>query len=390
VKTQLKTYTVKELVEGFSYDDFEGKGLFGLNGRLTIQPEYQRNYLYAEQKQDIGVIDSILRGFPLGLVYFVKTDDGRLEVLDGQQRITSIGRFVRGEFSYLKDKVGPWDFSTMPEDKQELILNTEILAYECEGTETEIKEWFQIVNIAGIQVNQQEVLNAVYSGQFVTLAKAKFSNSRAVPNIWATYIKGQANRQDYLSCALKWVSKKDDASGDVAAYMNKHRHDADITEIVAYFDSVINWVNTIFKSVHKEQKGIDWGSLYREYHHTGYNPDELDVDVAGLLEDVHVTNKKGIWEYVLGGKKTPQLLEVRYFDEATKKIAYGAQTRLAQEAGHSNCSHCAMGTTALNKKIYKRDEMDADHVTAWSTGGSTTLENCEMLCIKHNRAKGNK
>lgn len=387
MKTELHTYKVSELVNGFVYDNDEGKGLFGLNGQLTIQPEYQRNYLYAEKNQDVDVIDSILKGFPLGLLYFVKKDDGGLEVLDGQQRITSIGRFVLGEFAYNKGSL-PLDFSTMPEDKQKLIMDTDILVYECQGTETEIKEWFQIINIKGIEINKQEVLNAVYSGPFVTLGKAKFSNSKAVLSLWQAYIKGSANRQHFWECALEWVSKKHNDKGTIAEYMNEHRLDTKIDEVVSYFETIIAWVNKTFKSVHDEQKGLDWGRLYKEYHSTGYSADHLDDRVKELLQDSYVKNRRGIWEYVLGGEKDHKLLDIRLFDEPTKKKAYGKQTRLAQENGTSNCSLCAIGSIN-NTKIYTQKEMDADHVTAWSKGGETAIENCEMLCIKHNRAKGN-
>ncbi len=105
MKTTLKTYTVEELSKGFVYNELEGKGLFGLSGKLTIQPEYQRNYIYADGKKDVAVINSILNSYPLGLIYFNKVSDNELEVLDGQQRITSIGRFVTGKFA-IQDQNG--------------------------------------------------------------------------------------------------------------------------------------------------------------------------------------------------------------------------------------------------------------------------------------------
>ena len=209
MKTTLKTdITVKDICDGFVYNELEGKGLFGLSGKLTIQPEYQRNYIYKESKREAAVIGSILKGYPLGLIYFNKISDDRFEVLDGQQRITSLGRFITNKFA-IKDETGnEQSFISIASDKQEKILHTKLLIYECEGTESEIKEWFRIINIAGVPLNSQELLNAVYSGSFVTLGKEAFSNSQnAYIKKWNTYISGSANRQDFLERALDWVSK---------------------------------------------------------------------------------------------------------------------------------------------------------------------------------------
>ncbi len=193
---------------GFVYNELEGKGLYGLGGKLTIQPEYQRNYIYADGggKKEAAVIESLLRGYPLGLIYFNKLAEDKFEVLDGQQRITSIGRFVTGKFAIM-DGVNPKLFDSLPTDQKEKILRSPLLIYECEGTETEIKEWFKTIKLVGVPLNDQELLNAVYSGPFVTLAKAEFSNSQnANSPQWSAYIKGEVNRQGYLERALDWVS----------------------------------------------------------------------------------------------------------------------------------------------------------------------------------------
>src|SRR5690554_2128338 len=246
METRLRTeITVEDICKGFVYNELEGKGLFGLSGKLTIQPEYQRNYIYADGKKDVAVIDSLLKGYPLGLIYFNKVEDEKFEVLDGQQRITSFGRFVSNKFA-VKDENGMEQyFSGIAADKQEKILKTKLLIYECEGTESEIKEWFRTINIAGVPLNNQELLNAIYSGPFVTLAKEEFSNSQNA-NIqkWSAYITGSANRQDFLERALEWVSK-----GNLNEYMSLHRFDENINELKTYFNTVIEWVSTIFIDV---------------------------------------------------------------------------------------------------------------------------------------------
>jgi len=387
MKTTLRTeITVKDICEGFIYNELEGKGLFGLSGRLTIQPEYQRNYFYADGKKDVAVIDSILKGYPLGLIYFNKVSDENLEVLDGQQRITSFGRYVNNNFA-VKDENGMEQyFSGIASDKQSKILETKLLIYECEGSESEIKDWFRTINIAGVPLNNQELLNAVYSGKFVTLAKEEFSNSQN-SNIqkWSAYIRAEVNRQGYLECAVDWVSK-----GNIGDYMSQHRFENNITELKAYFNSVIDWVSSVFSDVESEMRGLEWGRLYEEHHKKAYNPKKVSEDVKKLYSDPYVKRRKGIFEFILGGSADTKLLDVRVFDEATKNQIYSKQTYDANSKGKSNCPLCAIGHDANKKKIWKISEMDADHVSAWSKGGATDANNCQMLCKTHNRAKGNR
>ena len=388
MKTTLRTdITVADICDGFVYNELEGKGLFGLSGKLTIQPEYQRNYIYADGggKKEAAVIESLLKGYPLGLIYFNKVAKDKFEVLDGQQRITSIGRFVTNKFATM-DNGNPKNFDSLPADQQTKILRSGLLIYECEGTETEIKQWFETINIAGVPLNPQELLNAIYSGPFVTFAKREFSNSQnANIQMWSAYVRGSANRQEFLERALDWVSK-----GDIGGYMSQHRKDNNINELKIYFKSVIDWVSTVFVDVLPEMKGLEWGRLYAEYHGKAYDPKKMSTDVNGLAADSYVTNRKGIFEYLLGGSEDKKLLAVRVFDEKVKRVAYAKQTHAAEAKGKSNCPLCAIGKNANKSRIYKFDEMDADHVSAWSKGGESSPKNCEMLCITHNRAKGNR
>jgi hypothetical protein len=389
VKTELNHYTVGQVLEGFVYNELEARGLFGLAGRLTIQPEYQRHYIYGDGKKDVAVIDSLLKGYPLGLIYFNVAGDERLEVLDGQQRITSVGRFVTGKFA-IKVDGKEQTFSSLPKDEQAKILNSDLLVYHCQGTEKEIKEWFETINIVGVPLNAQELLNAIYSGPFVTKSKAEFSNSQnANMQKWSWYVKGDPKRQEVLAVALDWVSAAQGIKVD--AYLAQHRGDTNIVGLKTYFTAVIDWVTGVFtRSPDKEMRGLEWGRLYEAYHSTSYNPVAVDADVQELMGDPAVTSRKGIFEYVLGGKTETQLLSIRLFDERTKTLAYKRQTDDAQANGTSNCPLCAVGNNVNKTRIYKQNEMDADHVTAWSKGGATDLANCEMLCQPHNRAKGNK
>ena len=387
MKTELKIdLTIKEICEGFVYNEYEGKGLFGWAGKLIIQPEYQRNYIYADGKKDVAVINSIINGYPIGLIYFNKVEENKYEILDGQQRITSIGRFLTNKFSIEGKDGKPQYFGSLAEDIKTKILDTKLTIYICSGTESEIKEWFKTINIVGVPLNEQELSNAIHSGPFVTLAKAEFSNSQNA-NIqkWSSYISGDVKRQDFLRTALLWVSK-----GNIDDYMSLHRFDTNINELKMYFNSVIDWASTVFIDVENEMRTINWGELYERYHLSSYDPQDIHQKVETLYSDFFVKNRKGIFEYILGGCVDTKLLDIRVFDEVTKQTQYKKQTHTANEKGVSNCPLCSLGHDSNKTRIYKINEMEADHVTAWSNGGSTNEKNCQMLCKMHNRAKGNK
>ncbi|MBX3311739.1 MAG: DUF262 domain-containing protein [Microbacteriaceae bacterium] len=389
MKAELNHYTVEKITEGFIYNELEGKGLFGLSGKLVIQPEYQRNYIYGDGKKDVAVIESLLKGYPLGLIYFNQSSDDRYEVLDGQQRITSIGRFVTGKFA-IKRNGSEQTFSPLSAEDQSLILKSELLIYICQGTENEIKEWFKTINISGIPLNNQELLNAIYSGPFVTKAKKEFSNSNNA-NIqkWLTYVKGDPKRQEVLEVALSWVGSSQGKSID--SYLATHRNDTDIKQLEIYFTTVINWIDGIFtRSPDKEMRGLEWNRLYEEYHNKAYDAAALDTRVEELRGDPYVTDRKGIYEYILGDELDKRLLNVRVFDDKTRQAKYKLQTDFAIKNKVSNCPICAESNNVNKSRIYKLEEMEADHVTAWSKGGATGIENCQMLCRTHNSSKGNR
>lgn len=388
MKTTLHTdWTVGDVCKGFVFDRNEGKGLFGLDGQLIIQPEYQRNYIYGDGKRDVAVVESLLKGYPLGLIYFVKNADGMYEVLDGQQRITSFARYVNKSWPFAVELDGkPRYFDSLDADQQKLIVDAPLTIYVCEGEPSEIQAWFETINIVGVPLVKQELRNAAYHGPFVTKAREVFSNTgNANMNRWQTYVSGDPKRQAILETALEWVS-----DGNIDDYMAQHRYDADIDELKNHFDTVIDWVDSVFDYTGNEMCGREWGRLYREYHKNAYSKEKVAERVNALLDDSQVTDKKGIFEYVLGGEVDSRLLNIRVFDKKTIKAVYRKQTAEAEAQGVSNCPLCAIGHDANAKRIYKESEMDADHVTAWSKGGATDEANCQMLCKTHNRAKGNR
>lgn len=381
---------INDVLEDFHYNELENKGLYGLGGALTIQPQYQRNYIYKNGKDDVAVIESLLKQYPLGLVYFNQPEAGveKYEILDGQQRVTSIGRFVTDRFAIKDSNGNEQKFSSLGKEEQELILNSELLIYDCHGTETEIKEWFKTINIQGKPLSQQELRNAVYSGSFVDAAKARFSNSESsLQAKWSNFVKGNPQRQEVLQVALEWIANK--SGQEIDGYMADHRNDSDCTEMQSYFDAVIAWSSSLFKMQDPSMRSVAWNVLYERYKDTGgYRSIDLTEKAQNLISDSQVSSK-GVYEYLLGGEVDTKLLNVRVFTEAVKKKVYKRQTDIAKKNCVSNCSYCAIGHDAKKDKIWSIKEMDADHVTAWSKGGATDEANCEMLCIPHNRSKGN-
>ena len=389
MKTELRTdITVGDICKGFYYNTLEGKGVRGWNGKLVIQPEYQRNYIYANGRDDVAVVDSLLKKYPIGLIYFLKNGD-EYEVLDGQQRITSFGRFVTGQLDVLDANGMPHKFDPALHG---WLLKTPLTIYICEGEgddpEKEIKDWFRTINIVGKPLNDQELLNATYSGPFVTKAKEVFSNSsNANMHKWKRFVSGDEKRQAVLAAALDWVSK-----GRVREYLKDNRYNPDITELRQYFESVIAWIDGTFKDIRDEMCGLEWGRLYETYHSKGYDIDKVWERVEALFADADndiIKNRKNIFEYVLGGETDSKLLKVRIFKDAVARRVYKRQTDVAMEKGVSNCPDCVLAHDANAKRIYAFSEMEADHVTAWSKGGDTSEKNCQMLCRHHNRVKGN-
>ena len=358
MKIEMHEITVGEIAEG--YADNAEEGVVGFGGKLDIRPKYQREFVYEEKKRN-AVIDTINKGFPLNVMYWVKNDGGNFEVLDGQQRTISFCRYVHGDFS-LDDRF----FHNLTETEKRKILDYKLLIYFCEGNDREKLDWFRVINIAGEKLTDQELRNAAYTGPWLSDAKRIFSKTNcAAYNLAKDYVAGSPIRQDFLETALKWKSGKPED------YMSAHQHDSDAHELWLYFQNVINWVKVIFPKYRREMKGLDWGVYYNEFHAVSYDTAKQEEQIATLMMDDDVTNKKGIYRYVLGGDE--KYLSIRAFTESMKRAAYERQRGV--------CPRC--------KKSFEFGEMQGDHITPWSRGGKTTAENCQMLCARCNREKSN-
>ena len=357
MKIELLDLTVRELVEDY-YDDDEG-GVTGYGGKLDIRPPFQREFIYKDKERN-AVIDSILKGFPLNVMYWADREDGTFEIIDGQQRTISIAQYVEGDFSF-----NDLYFHNLTSDKQDLILNYELMVYVCTGTDSEKLEWFKTINIAGKVLTNQELRNAVYAGTWLSDAKRYFSrNGCAAYKIGNAYVNGSAIRQEYLETAIKWIS------GDsIEDYMGTHQHDANALPLWEYFRSVIDWVESTFTNTRPAMKGVDWGSLYDDYEDADLDADEIEQETARLILDDDVTQKKGIYPYIL--TREEKHLNIRAFSDNMKQKAYEKQK----------------GVCAICGDKFEIKEMEADHITPWSEGGKTNEDNCQMLCKKCNREK---
>ena len=366
---------VRDLVEGYHEDDNTSK-VTAWNGQLDVRPEYQREYVYDDQKRD-SVINTVLNGFPLNIMYFVDRGENapgaRYEVLDGQQRIISICRFktLSAISVKLPAPTGGYNIVNFPnlfDELQEAFLDYELQVYICEGTKKEQLEWFKTINIAGEKFTDQELRNAIYTGEWLTEAKRYFSKTSCPAyQIGEKYLTGTAIRQDYLETALRWIADRDGIT--IPDYMSIHQHDKNANDIWMYFQSVISWVKVLFPNYRKEMKGIDWGLLYNKYHNNPYDAKELEADYLKLLDDDEVQSTKGIYLYLFTGEE--KHLSLRAFDEKTKRKVYEKQKGL--------CAMCG--------KPFDITGMEADHIDPWHDGGRTVIENCQMLCRHCNRIK---
>lgn len=367
MKIKLKEITVRELAEG--YTDNDEDGVVGYADKLDIRPPYQREFIYKDKQRD-AVINTVTRDFPLNVMYWSVRADGNYEIIDGQQRTISICQYVEGEFSV---KVGSFPenraFHNLQKDEKEQILNYKLMIYLCSGKDSEKLEWFKTINIAGEELTNQELLNAVYHGSWVSDAKRHFSKRNCPAyGLGKDYLSGAVNRQDYLETAIKWISK----DGDIEKYMSKHQKEPNANELWLYFNSVINWVKTVFPKYRNEMKGIQWGFLCNEFKDNKHDSKRLEKEISKLMEDEDVDNKKGIYSYVLNRKE--KHLNLRAFSKNQKREAYERQKGI--------CPVC--------KEYFEIEEMEGDHITPWHEDGKTVPENCQMLCKEDNRRKSGK
>jgi hypothetical protein len=362
MKIELKEITVRQLTEGYE-DKFED-GVVGFGGRLDVRPPYQREFIYKDKQRD-AVITTLKRDFPLNVMYWAVRDDGNFEIIDGQQRTISVCQYVDGDFAYENRY-----FHNLKDDEQEQILNYKLMVYFCSGTDSERLDWFRTINIAGEELTDQELRNAVYAGSWVSDAKRYFSkNSCPAYAIGSDFLNGVANRQEYLETAIDWISSAENLN--IEDYMAKHQHDPNAGALWRYFQDIITWVKTTFPIYRKEMKGVEWGKLYNKYKDVVYDTKGLEAKILKLIDDDDVQSIKGIYIYILTGEE--KHLNLRQFDEKIKRKVYEKQKGI--------CPKCPKG------KHYKIEEMEADHIIPWHKGGHTTEDNCQLLCKYDNGRK---
>jgi len=360
MKIQLKEISVRELTK--DYQDNDEQGVVGYGGKLDIRPPYQREFIYKDKQRD-AVINTIEKDFPLNVMYWAVREDGDFEIIDGQQRTISISQFVEGDFAFNERY-----FHNLQNDEQEKILNYKLMVYLCSGTDSEKLEWFKTINISGEKLTDQELRNAVYSGSWVSDVKRYFSkNDCPAYGMGSDYLNGSPIRQDYLETTIKWIS-----NDSIENYMAEHQNEPNANELWLYFQSIINWVKAIFPKYRKEMKGIPWGFLYNEFQNQKFDSKKLEKEITELMQDEDVTNKKGIYSYVLNRKE--KHLNIRAFSNNQKREAYERQKGI--------CIEC--------KEHFGINEMEADHITPWHEGGKTDEKNCQMLCRDDNRRKSGK
>ena len=348
---------VRDLVNG--YNNGGVNGVFGYDGKLDIRPKYQREFVYSG-KQRSSVVDTVRRNFPLNVMYWSVGDNDTFEVIDGQQRTISVCDYVDGAYS-----IDGQYFHNLTKEEKTQILDYKIMVFLCEGSDREKLDWFEVINTAGELLTEQELLNAVYTGPWLTDARVIFSKPGCPATKMADkYVKGTAIRQHFLRTAIHWIS-----GGNIREYMSIHQHDADAKELWDHFETVIKWVDETFPEYRREMKGVNFGSLYSEFKDVELDSDEIETAIKSLLVDDSVTNKQGAYYYVLTGDE--KKLSIRNFTNSQISQAFAKQSGVCPTCGET----------------FELSDMEADHITPWSKGGKTVPENCQMLCKKCNRTK---
>lgn len=366
MKVELKLLKVKDIAN--NYEDKNENGITGYNGKLDIRPKYQREFVYKTEQRN-KVIDTISKGFPLNVMYWVVNGIDSFEILDGQQRTISICEYVAGNFS-----LNEMYFHNLPKDKQDEILNYELMIYFCQGADSEKLEWFRTINIAGEKLTDQELRNAIYTGEWLINAKKYFSKTNCPAYAeGSNYLSGVAIRQDYLETVLKWIS-----NDNIERYMSANQNSQNANELWLYFKKVIDWVKTIFPNYRKEMKGVDWGLLYNDYQNTNFNSKDLEIKISQLMKDEDVTKKSGIYGYLITNNE--KYLNIRSFSDNIKRESFEGQCKNGNQK--AECPKCNLD--------FNFEEMEADHITPWHTGGKSIISNCQMLCKDCNRKKSGK
>ena len=373
MKIEQINVTVGEVVKG--YVNNEEQGVRGYDGLLDIRPPYQREFIYNDKEQQ-AVINTVLHGYPLNVMYWVKRNDDAecpYEVMDGQQRTLALCEYVAGKYSFEFK-----NFFNQPADIQKRILDYPLTVYVCEGAASEKLEWFKTINIAGKALNEQEIRNAIYAGPFVSDAKRHFSKSNCgAYKLGKDLVNGTPIRQDFLKKALEWMAEHENREGKAqnpVSYMAQHQHDPNANNLWTYFQNVLNWAITNFemKKFKKIMKGLDWALYYDKYHNETLDTVEMAKQISALMRDGEIQRQSGIIPYVLTGDE--QHLDLRAFPEDIKLAVWEKQNHI--------CPLCG--------KEYDFEFMEGDHIKPWREGGRTVIENCQMLCRDCNRHKGAK
>ena len=365
-----KKIKVSDIFSG--YVNLKEKGVVAYGGKLNVRPAYQREFIYND-KEEKAVINSILHGYPLNTFYWAANTDGDCELMDGQQRTMSVLEFLSGNFgiTYNDDEIKASGLKKSYPELYAKIMDYEFHVEVCTGTAMEKLEWFRILNTPQKQMTAQELRNAAYTGPWLSDAKSRLSSTGTKD--WDDYVSGKAVRQEILEYALSCICEKNDCT--IEQYMAEHQFDANSDELCDYFTRIISWVKDLFVknngTYRKEMKSVDWGKLYNECHNNDYPTTELRNKCDTLMADDEVTSKKGIYPYLLTGEE--RYLNLRAFSDTMKRAAYERQEGVCPVCKH----HCEL------------TEMQGDHISPWSKGGKTDLDNLQMLCSVCNNKKSN-
>lgn len=344
------------------------------DGTIISDIELQREIIYDTEKQRL-VIDSIVNDIPLPAFYFWKNEDGILEVLDGKQRIEAIKKFYQNDLMYNGKLYKQTDKAI-----QDKISNTEIKEIISQGDEQLKREIFRRINTLGVPLNEYEVLNGLYHGEYLRGLTVYCEQDKKAKKVLGKADRGGAKiRLLRLLGEIRGYKGKDGLND----YVKAHQYDGfatDQKEIKKYIDFIADVFDSYsilqiqFELALKYYKDISiWKSKSKEINSSVKA--FLKSDDAKILANRKAREIEDIIQAIVNNLSVDPK---RLFTKDDKIEVAKRETPIN---GKYRCKKC--------NQLFLLDELEVDHIIAWSKGGRTVLSNAELLCKPCNIKKNN-
>lgn len=379
---------------------------------IITDPDYQRKYVY-DDKRASCLIESILIGIPIPVIYLAEEDEGVYSVIDGQQRITSFVRYLKNEFplSGLKklQELNGLYFKELDKSIQRK-LNYQTLSTVCieRGSESLKYEIFSRLNLGAVKLRDQEVRNCIYRGNFNNMLKEIAQTNAILPILF----HDSNTRYSYEERILRFFALRDmKLKGTFKLMMNDymaiHANDAtallesekkqynDLIELV----KIVLGENAFFASSDQRHKfnGAVYDSIMIPF--SSFPKKEIikhSDEIRNAIEALKKENKD-YQDWVYAGTNSAKRIRSRVYavtsllneiiqphslNQSTQKRLFSADIKKALFHPGCICSFCG-------NQILDINDCEVDHIIPYDLGGPTEIENAQLLHKWCNRSKGN-